>query len=119
MDALKATGLCRAYGKGAGGLRGGAPGDLYVVLNVRDSDVFEREDTDLFVTVPISPVLAALGGSVDIPTPDGVATVSLPAGTPNGKQFRLRGKGRSCRRPRGARRLRGAHAPHGQAARCA
>ena len=83
----------RLSGKGAGGLRGGAPGDLYVVLNVRDSDVFEREDTDLFVTVPISPVLAALGGSVDIPTPDGVATVSLPAGTPNGKQFRLRGKG--------------------------
>jgi len=83
----------RLTGKGAGGLRGGAPGNLYVVLNVRDSDVFEREDVDLFVTVPISPVLAALGGSVDIPTPDGIATVSLPAGTPNGKQLRLRGKG--------------------------
>ena len=83
----------RLSGKGAGGLRGGAPGDLYVVLNVRDSDIFEREDVDLFVTVPISPVLAALGGSVDIPTPDGIATVSLPAGTSNGKQLRLRGKG--------------------------
>ena len=83
----------RLSGKGAGGLRGGAPGDLYVVLNVRDSDIFEREDVDLFVTVPISPVLAALGGSVDIPTPDGIATVSLPSGTPNGKQLRLRGKG--------------------------
>ena len=83
----------RLSGKGAGGLRGGAPGDLYVVLSVRDSDIFEREDADLFVTVPVSPVLAALGGSVDIPTPDGIATVSLPAGTPNGKQLRLRGKG--------------------------
>ena len=64
-----------------------------MVLNVRDSDIFEREDADLFVTVPISPVLAALGGTVDIPTPDGIATVNLPAGTPNGKQLRLRGKG--------------------------
>ena len=83
----------RLSGKGAGGLRGGAPGDLYVVLSVRDSDIFERDDTDLYVTVPVSPVLAAIGGSVDIPTPEGVATVSLPAGTPNGKQLRLRGKG--------------------------
>ena len=64
-----------------------------MVLNVRESEIFEREDTDLFVTVPISPVLAALGGDVDIPTPDGVATVKIPAGTPNGKQLRLRGKG--------------------------
>lgn len=83
----------RLSGKGAGGLRGGTPGDLYVVLGVRDSDIFERDDTDLYVTVPVSPVLAALGGSVDVPTPDGFATINLPAGTPNGKQLRLRGKG--------------------------
>ena len=83
----------RLGGKGAGGLRGGEPGDLYVVLRVRPSDIFEREDNDLLVDVPISPFLAALGGSVDIPTPEGVASVNLPAGTPNGKLFRLRGKG--------------------------
>ena len=64
-----------------------------MVLSVRDSDIFERDDTDLYVTVPVSPVLAALGGSVDVPTPDGFATINLPAGTPNGKQLRLRGKG--------------------------
>ncbi len=41
----------------------------------------------------MSPVLAALGGKVDVPTPDGTATLSIPAGTPNGKMMRLRGKG--------------------------
>lgn len=83
----------RLSGKGAGGLRGGEPGDLYVLLRVRPSRVFEREDNDLYVDVPVSPFLAALGGSVDIPTPDGFATVKLDSGTPNGKMLRLRGKG--------------------------
>ncbi len=83
----------RLSGKGAGGLRGGAPGDLYVELRVRPSELFEREDNDLYVNVPVSPVAAALGGSVDIPTPDGVANVNIAAGTPNGKMLRLRGKG--------------------------
>ena len=83
----------RLSGKGAGGLRGGEPGDLFVVLRVRPSDIFEREDLDLAVDVPVSPVLAALGGEVEVPTPDGIATLKLPSGTPNGKLFRLRGKG--------------------------
>ena len=83
----------RLSGKGAGGLRGGEPGDLYVMLRVRDSEIFEREECDLFVDVPVSPFLAALGGEVKIPTPEGVATVKLAPGTPNGKQMRLRGKG--------------------------
>jgi len=83
----------RLGGKGAGGLRGGEPGDLYVQLRVRPSDIFEREDTDLYVDVPVSPFAAALGGSVDIPTPEGTANVKIAAGTPNGKQLRLRGKG--------------------------
>ena len=83
----------RLGGKGAGGLRGGEPGDLYVLLRVRDSEIFERDGVDLAVDVPVSPVLAALGGTVDIPTPDGTAQLKLPAGTPNGKLLRLRGKG--------------------------
>ena len=83
----------RLGGKGGGGLRGGAPGDLFVVLRVRPSEIFEREDNDLYVNVPVSPVTATLGGSVDIPTPDGIATVKIAAGTPNGKMLRLRGKG--------------------------
>jgi len=83
----------RLSGKGAGGVRGGEPGDLYVVINVRPSEIFERQDLDLIVEVPISPILAALGGEVDIPTPDGLATAKLPSGTPNGHRIRLRGKG--------------------------
>ncbi len=83
----------RLAGKGAGGLRGGENGDLYVVLGVRESDIFERDGLDLGVDVPVSPVLAALGGSVDVPTPQGMAQLKLPAGPPNGKVFRLRGKG--------------------------
>ena len=83
----------RLAGKGAGGLRGGEPGDLYVLLRVRESDVFMREGPDLAVDVPVSPVVAAVGGSMDVPTPEGMASLKLPAGTPNGKLFRLRGKG--------------------------
>ena len=83
----------RLAGKGAGGLRGGENGDLYVVLGVRESEIFEREGLDLGVDIPVSPVLAALGGTVDVPTPQGTAQLKLPAGTPNGKVFRLRGKG--------------------------
>ena len=83
----------RLSGKGAGGLRGGEPGDLYVVLDVRPSEIFQRDELDLLVNVPVSPILAALGGEVEIPTPEGIATVKLSSGTPNGHRIRLRGKG--------------------------
>lgn len=83
----------RVSGKGAGGIRGGSNGDLYVVLGVRDSDIFERDGLDLGVDIPVSPMTAALGGEVEVPTPEGTATLKIPAGTPNGKLFRLRGKG--------------------------
>ncbi|MBQ1345544.1 MAG: molecular chaperone DnaJ, partial [Kiritimatiellae bacterium] len=83
----------RLSGKGGGGLHGGPNGDLYVQIAVRESDIFEREGQELGVDVPVSPVLAALGGTVEVPTPEGAATLKIPAGTPNGKLFRLRGKG--------------------------
>ncbi len=83
----------RLSGKGESGLRGGPHGDLYVVLHVREHDLFERHDDDLTCTVHISPTAATLGGDIDVPTPDGLARIKLPAGTPNGKLFRLRGKG--------------------------
>ena len=83
----------RLAGKGAGGLRGGENGDLYVLIGVRESDIFVRDGLDLGVDVPVSPVLAALGGTVEVPTPEGAAQLKIPAGTPNGKVFRLRGKG--------------------------
>ena len=83
----------RLAGKGGGGLRGGENGDLYVQLSVRESDIFEREGQYLGVDIPVSPVLAALGGTVSVPTPEGEAQLKIPAGTPIGKVFRLRGKG--------------------------
>ena len=92
----------RLAGKGGGGLRGGPNGDLYVTIGIHDSDIFEREGLDLGVDVPVSPVLAALGGSVEVPTPEGAATLKIPAGTPNGKLFRLRGKGVPSLRGNGA-----------------
>lgn len=83
----------RLPGKGAAGVRGGPNGNLYVLLRVRDSDLFVRDGLDLAVDVPVSPVVAALGGEVDVPTPHGAARLKIPAGTQNGKVFRLGGKG--------------------------
>lgn len=83
----------RLTGKGEGGVRGGPAGDLYVVLHVREHDLFERQGDDLACVVHVSPVTAALGGDVEVPTPDGFAKIKLPPGTPNGKLFRLRNKG--------------------------
>lgn len=83
----------RLTGKGETGLRGGPAGDLYVVMHVREHELFQRQDEDLACTVYVSPFVASLGGEIDVPTPDGQARIKLPAGTPNGKIFRLRGKG--------------------------
>ncbi len=83
----------RLTGKGESGIRGGPPGDIYVVLHVREHKIFERHGDELACSVPVSPVTAALGGEIQIPTPDGYARIKLPAGTPNGKILRLRGKG--------------------------
>ncbi len=83
----------RVPGKGEGGQRGGAPGDLYVITHVRDHPIFERQGAELACTVYVRPEVAALGGDVPVPTPDGIANLKLPQGTPNGKVFRLRGKG--------------------------
>ena len=83
----------RSSGQGEGGVRGGPSGDLYVVLHVEAHDIFQREGTDLFCSVPISFAKAALGGEVKVPTLEGSAVLKVPAGTPSGKTFRLRGKG--------------------------
>lgn len=83
----------RLAGKGEGGSRGGPAGDLYVVIHVAPHELFERRGDDLFCEVPISFETAALGGDIQVPTIDGYAKLKVSAGTPNGKQFRLRGKG--------------------------
>ena len=74
-------------------VQGGAPGDLYVVVQVREHPVFTREDTEILCELPISFTQAALGASVDVPTLDGPAKLKIPVGTQSGKVFRLKGKG--------------------------
>ncbi|WKX71274.1 molecular chaperone DnaJ [Streptomyces sp. XD-27] len=84
----------RLRGKGAPGETGGPAGDLYVVVHVDPHPVFGRKDDNLTVTVPVSFVEAALGGEVKVPTLGGPpVTLKLPAGTPNGRTMRARGKG--------------------------
>jgi molecular chaperone DnaJ len=74
-------------------VRGGPSGDLYVVIHVREHEIFDREGDDLICEVPISFVQAALGSEIEVPTLSGKATIRIPAGTQPGSVFRLRGKG--------------------------
>ncbi len=84
----------RLTGEGAAGVRGGAKGDLYIFLEVKAHPIFERHEADLHCKVPVSFVVLTLGGEIEVPTPDGgKSRLSVPAGTPSGKRFRLRGKG--------------------------
>ncbi|MEC9406277.1 MAG: molecular chaperone DnaJ [Abyssibacter sp.] len=83
----------RLTGEGEAGERGAPPGDLYVQINVRAHDVFERDGNDLRCAVPLSFVTAALGGDIEVPTLKGRATLKIPEGTQSGRTFRLRGKG--------------------------
>ncbi len=83
----------RSGGNGEAGLRGAASGDLYVVVHIREHAVFARDGDDLFCEMPVSFVIAALGGEINVPTLEGKASIKVPAGTQNGTVFKLRGKG--------------------------
>ncbi|OUW02087.1 MAG: molecular chaperone DnaJ [Betaproteobacteria bacterium TMED156] len=83
----------RSAGNGEPGQNGGAKGDLYVEVNVKEHHVFQRDNDDLHCEAPISFSQSALGGSIDVPTLNGRASFDIPEGTQTGKTFRLRGKG--------------------------
>jgi len=83
----------RSSGNGEAGIRGGAAGDLYVVIHIKEHPVFQREEDNLYCEVPISFTLAALGGEIPVPTLEGKANLKVPAGTQSGQVFKLRGKG--------------------------
>lgn len=85
--------MLRLRGKGAPGPFGGPAGDLLVRIRVARSRTFGRVGDDLTLTVPITYTEAALGTKIDVPTLTGGVKVKIPAGTPSGKTFRVRGRG--------------------------
>ena len=83
----------RLTGRGEPGSAGAQPGDLYVQVRVRPHAFFGRSGHDLTLELPVTYAEAALGADVRVPTLNGPVTMKVPAGTPNGKTFRLKGKG--------------------------
>jgi molecular chaperone DnaJ len=86
----------RLAGKGEAGLNGGQNGDLYIFITVEEGKLFTRHETNLYCSVPISMTMAALGGSVQIPTIDGGSekeTIRIPAGTQSGTEIKIKGRG--------------------------
>ncbi|MGC8827837.1 MAG: molecular chaperone DnaJ, partial [Anaerolineae bacterium] len=83
----------RLAGEGEAGLYGGPPGNLYVVLTVRPHPVFQRQEDDLILELPLNFAQAALGDMVRIPTLEGEEEFAVPAGTQTGDIFRLKGRG--------------------------
>ncbi|GAG55156.1 unnamed protein product [marine sediment metagenome] len=83
----------RSSNNGDAGVRGGPSGDLYVVIHVREHEIFERDENDLYCEVPVSFAIASLGGELVVPTLNGKASIRVPEGTQNGTLFRLKDKG--------------------------
>ncbi len=83
----------RLAGEGETGERGGPPGSLYVLLRVKPHPLFQRQENDILLELPINIIQAALGAQVEVPTLDGKTELKIPAGTQHGATFKLRGKG--------------------------
>jgi molecular chaperone DnaJ len=83
----------RSTGNGEAGLRGGPPGDLFVVLHVKRHEIFSRDGDDLACEIPISFAQATLGAVIEVPTLTETEEIKVPPGTQAGTVFRLKGKG--------------------------
>jgi molecular chaperone DnaJ len=83
----------RLSGEGEAGVNGGPTGDLYVVIHLKQHEIFQRDGGNLHCEMPISFTTAALGGEIEVPTLDGAAKMKIPAETQTGAVFRLRSKG--------------------------
>jgi molecular chaperone DnaJ len=86
-------GKVRVAGRGEPGLNGGPPGDLVIVVTVQDHKFFTRKGSNIYLTAPITFSEAALSTTIEVPTMQGRVQMKVPAGTPSGREFRLRGKG--------------------------
>ena len=83
----------RLSGEGEAGLRGGQPGDLYVVLRVKAHPQLARHEKDVIFELHVNLVQATLGDRIEVPTLDGPVEIAIPAGTQYGQSFRLAGRG--------------------------
>ena len=83
----------RLAGKGESGINGGANGDLYLEFKVKDHPLFQRDDNDIYLVLPITITDAVLGAKVDVPTLYGTVTLTIPAGSKTNDKHRLKGKG--------------------------
>lgn len=83
----------RLRGQGNKGSRGGKPGDLIVTVNVGSHPHYRRNGNNLEIAVPITLIEAALGGKIDVPTPKGTISISVPANAQSGQRLRIRGMG--------------------------
>ena len=91
----------RLSGEGEGGLHGGPPGDLYVLLQIRPHEIFVRQGADLVCVLPLTYPQVCLGDEVDVPVLDGKARLTVPPGTQPGQRLTLKGKGMPHLRGRG------------------
>ena len=83
----------RLSGEGEAGIRGGPPGDLYVVLRVKAHQQLARREQEVIYELRVNMVQAALGDRIEIPTLDGPVEIAIPPGTQNGQSFRMAGRG--------------------------
>ena len=83
----------RLSGKGEAGINGGKPGDLYVEFTVRDHEFYERDNDDVYITLPLTITEAILGCKKEVPTLYGNVTLTIPQATSSGDKLRLKGKG--------------------------
>ena len=91
----------RVTGEGSGGVNGGPSGDLYVLVQIREHELFTREGADLHCDLPVSFAHLALGHEAEVPVLGGTTRLKIPAGTQPGEILRLRGRGMPHLRHRG------------------
>lgn len=89
----------RLTGQGGPGVGGGASGDLYLEVEFRDHRLYRVVDSDVYLDLPVAPWEAAMGASLQAPTPSGVVDLKIPAGSNQGKKLRLKGRGLPGKEP--------------------